>query len=130
VQPDTPLEGENPMIKVLPESRGNILALGAVSELTDQDYKDVLIPRLEAIMREHGKACLLLDMGDHGWEAAALWDDAHFGLTHRNDFEKMGVIGGPRWVKWGLKIAALAISGEIRSLSPSERQEALRWVAT
>jgi hypothetical protein len=118
------------MIKVLPESKGNILILSAAGKLTDRDYKDVLIPRLESIIREHGKARLLLDMGDefHGWEAAALWDDAHFGFKHRSDFEKMGVVGGPKWVEWGLKIAALAISGEIRSFSSREREEALRWI--
>jgi hypothetical protein len=118
------------MIKVLSESHGNIFIARASGKLTDQDYKDVLIPRLESIIREHGKARLLLDMGDEfsGWEAAALWDDAHFGLTHRNDFEKMGVIGGPKWVEWALKIATLAISGEIRSFSSSDRAEAFRWI--
>lgn len=118
------------MIKALPESKGNILILCAVGKLTDDDYKDVLIPGLESIIREHGNGRLLLDMGDqfHGWEAAALWDDARFGLTHRNDFEKMGVIGGPEWVEWGLKVAALVISGEIRSFSSSEREEAFRWI--
>jgi hypothetical protein len=118
------------MIKLLPESEGNILVLRAAGKLTDQDYKDVLIPRLESIIREHGKARLLLDMGDefHGWEAAALWDDTRFGLTHRDDFEKMGVIGGPRWVQWGLKLAAMVISGEIRSFSSSEREKALSWI--
>jgi hypothetical protein len=121
---------EKKMIKVLPESGGNILVLRAESRLTDQDYKKVLIPRLESIIREHGKAKLLLDMGDEfqGWEGAALWDDARFGLAHRNDFEKMAVIGGPRWVEWGLKLAAMIMSGEIRSFSPSEREEALRWI--
>ena len=118
------------MIKVLPESNGNILIVRAVGKLTDQDYKEILIPSLESIIREHGKARLLLDMGDefYGWEAAALWDDAHFGLTHRNDFEKMGVVGGPQWVDWGLKIAKLAISGQLRSFTSRERAEALRWI--
>ncbi|MBW2596019.1 MAG: STAS/SEC14 domain-containing protein [Deltaproteobacteria bacterium] len=118
------------MIKVLPESKGKILVLSAMGKLADHDYKDVLIPRLESIIREHGKARLLLDMGDefHGWEAAALWDDAHFGLIHRKDFEKMGVIGGPKWTEWGLKIATLVISGEIRSFSSVEREEALLWI--
>ena len=118
------------MIKVLPESKENILVLRAVAKLTDQDYKDVLIPRLESIIREHGKARLLLDMGNdfHGWEAAALWDDARFGLAHRHDCEKMGVIGGPRWVEWGLKLAALVVSGEIRSFSPGEHEAALNWI--
>jgi len=118
------------MIKVFPESNGKVLILGAVGKLTDQDYKDVLIPRLESIIREQGKAQLLLDMGDdfHGWEAAALWDDVHFGLKPRNDFEKMGVIGGPNWVEWGMKIAALAISGEIRTFPANERDAARRWI--
>ena len=118
------------MIKVLPESKGNILILEAAGKLTDGDYKDVLIPRLESIIREHGRARLLLDMGDefHGWEAAALWDDAYFGVTHRDDFEKMGVIGGPKWVDWVMKIAALLMSCEVRSFSSSEREEALRWI--
>jgi hypothetical protein len=118
------------MIKVLPESKGNILLFRAVGKLTDQDYKDVLISRLESSMREHGKARLQLDMGDDfdGWEAVALWDDARFGFAHRNDFEKMGVIGGPGWVEWGLKLAAMVVSGEIRSFSPDEREEALNWI--
>ena len=118
------------MIEVSPESKGKTLILHAVGKLTDQDYKDVLIPRVESIIREYGKARLLLDMGDefHGWEAAAMWDDAHFGLKHRDDFEKMGVIGGPKWVEWALKIAKLAISGEMRSFSSGERAEALRWI--
>ena len=118
------------MIKVDPASMGNVLILGAEGRLTDQDYKEVLIPRLEVIIRAHGRARLLLEMGKdfQGWEAAALWDDAYFGLRHRNDFEKMGVIGGPKWVEWGLKIAAVAISGEIKCFSPEEREEALRWI--
>jgi len=119
------------MINVLPESKGNILVISATGKLTDQDYKEVLIPRLEAIIHEHGKARLLLDMGDefHGWEPAAAWDDARFGIAHRNDFEKMGVIGGPGWVDWSLKIGALFIGGEIRNFAADERKEALRWVA-
>ncbi|MBW1781626.1 MAG: STAS/SEC14 domain-containing protein [Deltaproteobacteria bacterium] len=118
------------MLKVLPESEGNILVLNAVGKLTDHDYKEVLIPRLESIIGEHGKARLLIDMGDefHGWEAAALWDDARFGLTHRNDFDKMGVIGGPKWVEWGLKLGAMAMGGEIRSFSVNEREEAMSWI--
>jgi len=117
------------MIEVLPESKGNILVFRTVGKLTDADYKNVLIPHLDSIIREYGKARLLLDMGDfHGLEAAALWDDTRFGLSHRNDFEKMGVIGGPRWVEWGVKLAAMVVSGEIRSFSPGEREEALNWI--
>lgn len=120
------------MITISPASQGNILVLEAQGKLTDSDYRDVLIPPLEAIIREHGKARLLLDMGRgekfHGWEAAAAWDDARFGLAHRNDFEKMGIIGGPKWVEWSLKIGALFMGGEIRNFAQTQRNEALNWI--
>jgi len=111
-------------IKVLPESGNNILILGVSGKLTDEDYKDVLIPRLESIISEHGKARLLSDMGDkfHGWEPKALWDDAYFRL--RNDFEKIGVIGVPKWFEWRLRIAAPMISCEIKSFCPSKCKRA------
>lgn len=118
------------MFKILPDTNGNILILAAEGKLTDEDYKEVLIPRLEAIIKDYGKAKLLLDMGNEfqGWETAALWDDAHFGFKHRNDFEKMGVIGAPKWFEWGLKVASLAISGDIKSFSPDEKEKAYRWI--
>lgn len=118
------------MIEVSPSSEGNVLVLKATGKLTDRDYKEVLIPRLQALIAAHGKARLLLDMGDefHGWEPAALWDDARFGLAHRNDFEKMAVVGAPAWVDWGLRVGALIMSGELRSFAARERDQALEWV--
>jgi len=118
------------MIRTLPESRGNILVLEATGKLTDQDYKEILIPRLETLIGEYGTARLLIYMGDdfEGWEAAALWDDTRFGLAHRNDFEKMAVCGGPKWVEWAMKIADLLMSGEVRSFPQDERIQALQWV--
>ena len=118
------------MITISPESKGNILVLSATGKLTDKDYKEVLIPRLKAIIRVHGNARLLLEMGDdfHGWEAAAAWDDARFGFAHRNDFEKLGMCGAPKWVEWGFKIGALAMSGEIKNFAAGEREQAIRWI--
>lgn len=119
------------MIEVSPESHGNLLVLKAVGKLTDHDYKAVLIPDLETVIRKHGKARLLLDISEdfQGWEAAAMWDDASFGLAHRKDFEKIGVIGGPRWIEWGLKLGSLLVTAEVRCFSPGERGQALHWIA-
>lgn len=117
------------MVEVLPGSNGNILMLRAEGRLTRQDYKNVIIPRLQGMIRDHGKVRFLLEDFD-GWQAAALWEDARFGLSHRNDFEKIGLIGRPRWVGWGLKLVALVMSGEMRTFSASEHSKALNWIKT
>jgi hypothetical protein len=43
------------MITISPESRENILVISTTGKLTDKDYKDVLIPRLETIIRHTAK---------------------------------------------------------------------------
>lgn len=63
-----------------------------------------------------------------GWELEAAWDDAKFGLQHRNDFEKVAVVGGPRWVEWGMKLAAVIMCGEVKTFSEEQLEEAWKWV--
>ena len=115
------------MIEVLPESDGNLLAVRAVGKLRRSDYRDEIIPRLRAIFHDHGKARFLLEDFD-GWDVGAFWDDARFGLAHRQAFERIGIIGGPRWVVLSLKIVALTMDGEVRTFSPGERGEAFEWI--
>lgn len=115
------------MIEVLPESNHNLLFLRAVGKLTHQDYKDEILPRLQLIRRDHGKIRFLIE-DFNGWEAAAFWDDARIALTYRNAFERIGVIGAPGWVAWGLKLVGLIVKGEIRIFAPCERSKALRWI--
>jgi SpoIIAA-like len=47
------------MIEFMAESSGNIVGVRATGALTDIDYKDILIPRLEKLFDEHGKLRIL-----------------------------------------------------------------------
>ncbi len=117
------------MIEVF-EQEGNIICLQAKDKLTHDDYQKVLIPRLEQVIKEHGKARVLLAMGEnfHGWEPAAMWDDAKFGITHRTDFEKCAVVGGPKWVEWATKVGTLIIPCEVKTFSSSQLADAQHWI--
>ncbi len=118
------------MIEIMPESNESALALKATGKLTDADYKEVLIPEIEEIIKQSGKANVLLYLpGDFaGWEAHAAWDDARFGLLHRNDFEKLAVVGGPKWVEWATKIASHFMKGEVKNFPEEQLPDALDWV--
>jgi len=118
------------MIEVLPESQYNILGVKGIGKLTDLDYKTILVPRLEAMIKDYQKVrCLFLMTEEfHGWELGAAWDDAKFGVQHRNDSEKVAVVGGPRWVEWATKLGALIMSGEVKTFSSGQLEEAWDWV--
>jgi hypothetical protein len=118
------------MLEILPASQKDVLAVKATGKLTDKDYQEVLIPRLEALIQEYGKVkCLVLfDENFQGWELGALWDDAKFGLRHRNDFSKVAVVGGARWIEWGVKVFSPFMGGEVKTFPPDELSQAIDWI--
>jgi hypothetical protein len=118
------------MIEVMPESQGNVLGVKFTGKVTAKEYEDVIIPGVEAVLKEHDKARFLyvLDEGFQGVEAGAMWDDTKLGLKHRNDFEKLALVGGAKWMEWLTKMCAKLISGETKTFSLEQLPEAWDWL--
>lgn len=118
------------MIEILPESEGKVLGIRATGRVTNEDYEKVFIPRLKKIIAEHGAvSCLYyMDAEFQGWEVGAMWDDAKFGIKHAKDFDKIAVVGGPKWAAWGVKLEALFMKGEIKIYSVDQLSEAWNWI--
>lgn len=118
------------MFQIMPESEGKVIGLRATGKLTDQDYREVLIPSLEALINQHGKVRLLCFMDEEfaGLEAGAMWDDARFFLHHKDDFEKMAIVGGPKWIELIMKLFAPLMKGDVKIFSGEQLSEAWKWI--
>ena len=119
------------MFQIMPESQGKILGLRATGKLTDQDYQEILIPRPEALIKKNGKVRLLCfkDEEFSGLEAGAIWEDAKFFLHHKNDFEKMAIVGGPKWIELIMKLFAPLMKGEVKTFSAGQLSKAWEWIS-
>jgi len=118
------------MITIIPESQGNVLGVRATERVTGRDYEQILIPRLESVIKEHGKARFLcyMDQGFRGMHAKAVWDDAAFAMHHRNDFAKVAVVGGTWWIDWAVRLGRRFMRGQMRTFPASKLEEAWDWV--
>jgi len=118
------------VFEFMPESNANLVGIRVRGRLTDADYKDVLIPRLEALFDAHGALDLLIlfDESFEGWDLEAAWDDLSLGLRHRTDFRKLALVGAPRWVALTMKLSAFLMKGETRMFPADRRDEAWAWV--
>ena len=107
--------------------RGRIEASG---KLTHVDYKDALVPRLEALFDRHGTLRILFRMtpGFKGWDLGAAWDDAALGLSHRADFERIALVGGPEWVATCTNLFGFLLKGEIRTFRDEQLVQAWAWL--
>ena len=118
------------MMEIMPEAEGKVLAVKATETLTYKDYEEVFIPKLNQMIEEHGKMRVVMYLAEDfvGWEVEAAWDDAKFGLQHRNDFEKIAIVGGPKWVEWATRLSAYFIDGQVKLYEVGDLQTALSWI--
>ncbi|WP_417225531.1 STAS/SEC14 domain-containing protein [Amphritea sp.] len=118
------------MLHILPETAGDIIVIQATDTLTAADYQDIFVPLLEEKVAAHGAVrCLIyLDHNFTGWEAGALWEDTKLGLTHRQDFIRLAVVGGAQWLDWAVKLGEHFITGEAQHFSESQFLQALHWI--
>lgn len=119
------------MIEFMDENTGKYMGVRISGLLTDKDYKDVLIPRLEKAFQEEGKLDFLvyMDEGFEGWDAHAAWDDMTFGLEHAADFDKLAIVGGPKWVEWCVKACGFLFKGEVKTYPVDKLEDAWKWIA-
>lgn len=121
---------EGHMITIMPESNEECLIVTATQKLTADDYEQVFIPALNKMLEHHVKIKVVINLDENfnGWEVGAIWDDAKFAIQHRNDFAKVALVGGPKWVTWGTKISAHFVSGQVQTFEASEFQKAIEWL--
>ncbi len=119
------------MIEQIEGTDASVIGLRAIGKVTDEDYKTVLIPRLESAIEREGKIRFLFEFAENfrGYDLAAFWDDASFGLKHRNDFEKIAVVGGPAWIQITTRLFSPFVSAPIRQFKTDQFQDARDWLA-
>lgn len=104
------------------------LTLRAVGTLTHEDYETitpVIDSALEGVKDPVIRA--FIDCSElEGWELSAAWDDFKLGLKHGNQFEKIAMLKGKEWIKFGAKITSWFIAGEIKNFD--EEEEAFNWL--
>ncbi|MCD4732281.1 MAG: STAS/SEC14 domain-containing protein [Bacteroidales bacterium] len=72
------------MIKLIPNLPGNIIGFKASGKITGKDYETVLIPAIEAKLKESPKVRLLYYLGSDftGYDMEAMGDDEKTGFKH------------------------------------------------
>ena len=118
------------MIEVIPDVASNVVAFRAKGKVTGQDYETVLIPAVEAAVKEHGKIRLLYHIGDEfsGFEAGAMWDDAKVGLKHFTAWERIAVVTDVDWMRNLARFFGFVMHGHVRVFKNDQYSEAEDWI--
>jgi hypothetical protein len=118
------------MLELLPESGANILGLRAWGTVTLEDFRQTLAPRLAAMIEDRGKARMLLYLEEdfHGFDLAAFKVEAAFGSKHRDNLEKIALVGGSWIMNLQIRLASSLLGGELQTFDREELAAAWEWV--
>ena len=65
-----------------------------------------------------------------GWERDEAWGETDFFFSHRNDFEKIAVVGKPRWEAEVLAFTGAGLrKGPVKFFYETGESEARAWLA-
>lgn len=104
------------------------LEVQASGKLAHEDYQ-LLVPKVEEMIKELGKIRMLVEMKDfHGWKGAALWDDIKFDAKHFSDIERIAMVGERKWEKAMSVFCRAFTTAKIRYFDRSQFNAAREWL--
>ena len=118
------------MFKLIEGLPRDVLAIEASGVVTHADYRDILIPKAEAMMNKAPIRMLYVIGEDFtGFEPGALWDDGMFGLRHSHDFSHVAVVTDHAWLSAMVNMFRPFFHGEVRLFRLDQLSAAKEWVS-
>ena len=101
------------MLEKISDVPDSVLGFRASGELTGEDYRNVLVPAVEAALQSRDKLRLLYLLGDDvtGFSAGAAWQDTKVGMEHVTRWEKIAVVTDKDWLRHSVDIFGYLIPG-------------------
>ena len=119
------------MFKFIEGLPQDVMAIEATGKVTHDDYRNILIPKAEAMMAM-GPIKMLYVIGKDfvGFELEALWDDGAFGLRHWHDFSQIAVVTDHAWMRAMVSMFKPLFHGNVRLFGLAELPAAKDWIAS
>lgn len=119
------------MIRLIEGLPDGVIGIEAIGHIEVDDYRDVLIPAVEAQIKERGKirALAVLDERYEGYTAGAAWADTKLGVETLRHWERIAVVSDSDWMRHALGAFGWLVPGEVRLFPLAEREQAVAWLA-
>jgi hypothetical protein len=108
----------------------DVVALRVRGIVTSQDYRDMLVPLVDAKLEEHDRLKFLVVVDDDfiSYSPEAAWDDARFGFSHWADFSRIAVVTDIGWIRTATRLFAPLMPAELHIFALDELEDAKSWI--
>ena len=102
------------MIQVISNMPVGTIGLRASGKVSEEDYRDVLVPTINAAM-EQGKVRLLYVLEDEaGYKPGAVWADTKMWFKNLKGWERLAIVSDADWLENAVKAFGWLMPGEVK----------------
>lgn len=119
------------MIEVLKTMPENVAGFRGTGEITEDDYKNVMIPEVNAMAKRTDKInfLFLVDTELGNITAGAWLQDALLGLKHLSKWNRGAIVTDHVTATKFTDAFSLVVPGEFKGFKKSEYEKAVNWVS-
>ena len=116
------------MLIIRPESNETLLVLEISGKLSKDDFER-LEPELHRRKEKSGDSTLVMIMDDFDSydSLGALWTDLKMDMAHKDDFQRIAMVGDSRWESGFSKLPDLISEADVRWFKKHNAGKAMAW---
>ena len=120
------------MITIMEDAPANVAAFRASGEVTREDYENVVIPTIDALVEKQDSInfMLVLDTALSNFTMTAFMKDLGVGLKHFTKWHKMAIVSESNAINNFTDFFSYIAPGEAKGFTHTELDEATIWVST
>jgi SpoIIAA-like len=116
------------VIKVIEDMPVGTIGLEASGKVTDDDYRDVLVPTVKAAL-EKGKVRLLYVLPEgFSYSPGAVWADSKLWFKDLKSWERVAIVSDADWLENAVEAFGWMMPGEIKVFESDEVRDAKAWL--
>lgn len=118
------------MIKIIQDMPVGTIGLEAVGKVTEEDYRNVLLPAISSAV-ERTDVRLLYVLGDDfdSYSPGAVWADTKLWAGHPRAWKRVAIVSDADWLENSIKAFGWLVPGEVKIFETDDLDEAKEWLA-
>lgn len=120
------------MITIIQDAPANVAAFRATGEVNKEDYNNVVIPVVDALVNKQDAInfMLVLDTSLSNFSLMALLKDLGMGLKHFTKWHKMAIVSESGAINTFTDLFSYVAPGEAKGFTHAQMEDAISWVSS
>jgi hypothetical protein len=119
------------MIKQLHNVPSNLVAFSAEGEVTEADFKEIVFPAVEKLVKKTGKLNYLMVVNTSlaNFKPGAWWQDMILGLKEFTKWERVAILSDSKMLNTFTNMFSVVVPGEFKGFVKNDLAHAIEWVS-